>query len=566
MISTKPYSSPASTPASKSTSPSSMSMDIPTSLSDASLRDMHVKLEEPESTGSVARRPHSSSPERQGSNSSQQDPVHQSTSQPERPPSSQSTSAPKRESRVGVTATSCANCGTTTTPLWRRASNGQTICNACGLYFKARNHMRPPWLKRNATNRKGESSEDIIEILDESTGSNGESSSGKGCAPEGGHKEHNHVHDSECAGTCPGDGNCNGEGGSESCAGCPSFNQHHTHRQNQVCANCRTTTTPLWRRDTNGNTICNACGLYFKLHNVHRPVTMKRAIIKRRKRVHVANSPPRTGQEASQEASANQQQQQSATKSQLKSQKSKQTSHNPVPMTVSELEPSDVDAQVRHTSTKRKRVQSANGGRAVPAIEDYIAPKRTTSGQDEWSRNDQSTPEDHHRGSPMDHTSSGHDDSDMGHSEDQRYGSPGHVSQDQRSSYHQRPQDQHDSPGDYPSQPSRYQFNLHQSNGHYQPTQLEPALARICHCVVLTFQYPAIVYRRCALFRTEPKFTTALPAPPNLCESRGFLLALSFISIAARGLSSWRLTSIIAWFVTITIFAKRTYPLFRSKE
>ncbi|KAI9231030.1 MAG: hypothetical protein BYD32DRAFT_347888, partial [Podila humilis] len=51
-----------------------------------------------------------------------------------------------------------------------------------------------------------------------------------------------------------------------------------------VCANCRTTTTPLWRRDTGGNTICNACGLYFKLHNVHRPVTMKRAVIKRRKR------------------------------------------------------------------------------------------------------------------------------------------------------------------------------------------------------------------------------------------------------------------------------------------
>ncbi|KAI8067699.1 uncharacterized protein B0P05DRAFT_552604 [Gilbertella persicaria] len=51
-----------------------------------------------------------------------------------------------------------------------------------------------------------------------------------------------------------------------------------------VCANCETTTTPLWRRDANGKTICNACGLYYKLHLVHRPATMMRTVIKRRKR------------------------------------------------------------------------------------------------------------------------------------------------------------------------------------------------------------------------------------------------------------------------------------------
>ncbi|KAG1459707.1 hypothetical protein G6F56_006102 [Rhizopus delemar] len=58
-----------------------------------------------------------------------------------------------------------------------------------------------------------------------------------------------------------------------------------------VCANCETTTTPLWRRDTNGRTICNACGLYYKLHLVHRPATMMRTVIKRRKRCHTEEKP-----------------------------------------------------------------------------------------------------------------------------------------------------------------------------------------------------------------------------------------------------------------------------------
>ena len=51
------------------------------------------------------------------------------------------------------------------------------------------------------------------------------------------------------------------------------------------CYNCDATTTPLWRRDDDGNTICNACGLYYKLHHVHRPLSLKRNVIHRRKRV-----------------------------------------------------------------------------------------------------------------------------------------------------------------------------------------------------------------------------------------------------------------------------------------
>ncbi|XP_059056016.1 transcription factor GATA-4-like isoform X1 [Achroia grisella] len=51
-----------------------------------------------------------------------------------------------------------------------------------------------------------------------------------------------------------------------------------------TCANCRTANTTLWRRNNNGEPVCNACGLYYKLHNVNRPLSMKKDGIQTRKR------------------------------------------------------------------------------------------------------------------------------------------------------------------------------------------------------------------------------------------------------------------------------------------
>ncbi|CAI5455677.1 unnamed protein product [Caenorhabditis angaria] len=47
-------------------------------------------------------------------------------------------------------------------------------------------------------------------------------------------------------------------------------------RQGLVCSNCNGTNTTLWRRNAEGEPVCNACGLYFKLHSINRPVSMKK--------------------------------------------------------------------------------------------------------------------------------------------------------------------------------------------------------------------------------------------------------------------------------------------------
>lgn len=50
------------------------------------------------------------------------------------------------------------------------------------------------------------------------------------------------------------------------------------------CSNCGTHNTPLWRKDPQGNSLCNACGLFLKLHGVMRPLSLKTDTIKKRQR------------------------------------------------------------------------------------------------------------------------------------------------------------------------------------------------------------------------------------------------------------------------------------------
>ncbi|KAI0700155.1 hypothetical protein C8T65DRAFT_658323 [Cerioporus squamosus] len=249
-----------------------------------------------------------------------------------------------------ISELACTNCGTANTPQWRRGDDGKSICNACGLYYRTKHVPRPVSLGRTSTlqsathpNAKhtvppspflspAQAQAQIQEQAHLRTTSpptmptpaaSPALHQAKG-QPSQAPQTPVHKHK---AGTCPGDGRCDGTGGVIE----PSNGQAPAQRmdatpsgpeqgaetsgaesspvissqtpangrsriRNQVgalsCANCGTSTTPLWRRDDVGNNICNACGLYFKLHGTHRPNSMKKTVIKRRKRVPAAPGAP----------------------------------------------------------------------------------------------------------------------------------------------------------------------------------------------------------------------------------------------------------------------------------
>ncbi|KAJ2501510.1 GATA type transcriptional activator of nitrogen-regulated proteins [Coemansia sp. RSA 1972] len=154
---------------------------------------------------------------------------------------------------------SCMNCQTTSTPLWRRdPSTGSHLCNRCGLYLKTYNVMHPLIrIKHRPTAKRPIPEMDDVEQV-------------------------------------PRPANCHP----------PQLQLNSVQRRKRVtpkqqislgitpkCYNCGAEHTPLWRRDPADNIICNACGLYHKLHDKPRPVAMRRAIKRRNRAVGVQSVP-----------------------------------------------------------------------------------------------------------------------------------------------------------------------------------------------------------------------------------------------------------------------------------
>ncbi|TBU01593.1 GATA zinc finger domain-containing protein [Hamiltosporidium magnivora] len=57
------------------------------------------------------------------------------------------------------------------------------------------------------------------------------------------------------------------------------------------CSNCKTRVTPLWRRSNDGSYLCNACGLYYKIHKSNRPHELKTESFRHRQRTRRSTSP-----------------------------------------------------------------------------------------------------------------------------------------------------------------------------------------------------------------------------------------------------------------------------------
>lgn len=66
---------------------------------------------------------------------------------------------------------------------------------------------------------------------------------------------------------------------------------HDEDANQKTCTNCFTQITPLWRRNhVLGNPLCNSCWLFFKIHGISRPLSLKADVVRKTNRGSGASS------------------------------------------------------------------------------------------------------------------------------------------------------------------------------------------------------------------------------------------------------------------------------------
>lgn len=90
------------------------------------------------------------------------------------------------------------------------------------------------------------------------------------------------------AGGCVSEGRCISQYACEAEASYPTVSHGGTqpgraYKTTSFCAHCGTTNTSLWRR-LDDVVVCNACGLYHRMHGVKRPISLRKSFIRKRRR------------------------------------------------------------------------------------------------------------------------------------------------------------------------------------------------------------------------------------------------------------------------------------------
>lgn len=105
----------------------------------------------------------------------------------------------------------------------------------------------------------------------------GRSGGGAGAGGATGEKQMTNHQFTTAGGGAAGGGGTGGNGGQEGKGAAKEESQSLLRRRRGsgvFCANCLTTKTSLWRKNANGGYVCNACGLYQKLHSTPRPLNI----------------------------------------------------------------------------------------------------------------------------------------------------------------------------------------------------------------------------------------------------------------------------------------------------